>query len=620
MDGTPTCFRALLQLSEEYAQSQPVSSKFEIEFGGAFAAIENLGKGSIEIAVIEYPLRKYVDIAWAKAFPAGKEPPTEAIFAQTALGVVVNKKNTLTRLTYAQLRDMMTGKVTSWREVGGSGLQVKVLVTQNTLSRFIASDLLVDYREWKDVKNLDADSNVIASVMADPGAIGLIALTPDLPKDVKLIAIAVDAKAPAVQPTVERVVLGEYPLVWQYKLLFSADAPSGVHDFIAYVCSKEAHKTVQEWGLFPVAIRDQAQADKRLVDMKAGKGIRISTLGIGGEKSAFQDLAVEYVRSRVLIQPAYVSVDSDVSAVGTFVSGSAGGTGGAGVRELLLLGDKPSPRAMEVHGKKWSSLGVGEDGRPDGTGPTEYVLGGRAVAVIVNPANKLESLTLGQIQAIFQGDVDDWAVIGGTELAVPAGGGGRARIPITSFGLRAGGVDARSSIAAGVFHSEAVPAAKIKRMTVKKDTAEVVAAVSMDSQAIGFVDLTAIPGMSAGVLTGDFATSGQSVRVLAIKMGSGERTRFVEPTAENVRNAMYPLSQRLYLYVHPQASETAKDFAKFLATCGGSEASPYADTVKAVMEAYRKYGLIPLADEAIVRATMDAMAETEAKEAKATEK
>ena len=45
----------------------------------------------------------------------------------------------------------------------------------------------------------------------------------------------------------------------------------------------------------------------------------------------------------------------------------------------------------------------------------------RAAAIIVNPANKLESLTLGQIQAIFQGDVDDWAVIGGTELTPPAG-------------------------------------------------------------------------------------------------------------------------------------------------------------------------------------------------------
>jgi ABC-type phosphate transport system substrate-binding protein len=76
---------------------------------------------------------------------------------------------------------------------------------------------------------------------------------------------------------------------------------------------------------------------------------------------------------------------------------------------------------------------------------------------------------------------------------------------------------------------------------------------------------------------------------------------------------MYPLSQRLWLYVHPQASDTAKDFVKFIATCGASEASPYADTVKAVMDTYRKHGLVPLADAALLRMTKDAMADDAAR-------
>jgi TPP-dependent pyruvate/acetoin dehydrogenase alpha subunit len=84
---------------------------------------------------------------------------------------------------------------------------------------------------------------------------------------------------------------------------------------------------------------------------------------------------------------------------------------------------------------------------------------------------------------------------------------------------------------------------------------------------------------------------------------------------------MYPLSQRLYLYVHPKASDTARDFVKFIATCGGStsltagaaEASPYADTVKAVMDTYRKHGLVPLADAALERMVKDAMADAAAK-------
>ncbi len=138
VDGTPTCFRALLNISKPCGSSQAGGS-LDASASGAYAAVEMLGKGDIDIAVIEYPLRKYVDNAWAKAFPDGKTPPTEHIFAQTALGVVANRKKTLTRLTHAQLRDIWSGKAAFWRDVGGSGERIKVL-TSKRLSSGLGGD------------------------------------------------------------------------------------------------------------------------------------------------------------------------------------------------------------------------------------------------------------------------------------------------------------------------------------------------------------------------------------------------------------------------------------------------------------------------------------------------
>ena len=159
-----------------------------------------------------------------------------------------------------------------------------------------------------------------------------------------------------------------------------------------------------------------------------------------------------------------------------------------------------------------------------------------------------------------------------------------------------------SEPAAQVFYKEVLPATRTNSYKAQKDTAEVLKAVSLDPSAIGFVDLTAMP------------KTGQTVKVLAI----GPKDKAVAPTPETIRNAMYPISSRLYLYVHPKASDLAKDLAKFLATCGGSEASPYADTVKAVMDTYQKNGLIPLADAALQRMTQDAIkAQAEEKAAKA---
>jgi len=488
------------------------------------------------------------------------------------------------------------------------------------------------YYEFRDdLQKVSGPKEVLAAVRKQPKSIGFVEYRPDLDfTGVDVLAAQKDGEDLRVKPRLDEAVQEDYPFSDTFYLYLHPSAEATAAEFCQFVIGPQGAAILEKYGFQTSGTQGQLQASARLTQLQTGKGVRMSVVGSTDGKTVIPALVTEYAKAKAVVQVNYVASDSDVSAVGTFVNGNTGGTGNSGVRELLLLGDKPSPRAMEVHGKKWNSLGVDEDGKSDGTGPVEYVVAGRAVAVVVNSTNKVESLTLGQIQAIFRGEVDDWAVIGGTELAAgrPVAGdaaGGKARIPIRSFGLRAGGADARSSVVAGVFHSEVVAAGKIKRMVVKKDTAEVVAAVSMDSQAIGFVDLTAIPGMGAGVLAGDvvvgaladdLAAGGQSVRVLAIQMGTGERAKFILPTADNIKNAMYPLSQRLYLYVHPQASETAKDFAKFMATCGASEASPYTDTVKAMMEAYRKHGLIPLAEEAMVRAAKDAMAEAEAKDAK----
>ena len=397
----------------------------------------------------------------------------------------------------------------------------------------------------------------------------------------------------SVRPVFSGSLQGKYEVVVGHegtvRHIGYVDVKSGQESQECVVKPDEGH--LRRWWLW--------SPDERLSDMKAGRGVQVTGLGVTMGRGATGDLATEYVRAKGVIQLSYAAVDADVSSVGAFI------TGETGVRELLLLGDKPSGRAMELYGERWFAMGVGKDGKPDGTGPAEHMIAGRAAAIIVNPANKLESLTLGQIQAIFQGDVDDWAVIGGTGLQ-PAGArpgtavapGGKLQINL--FGLGA------NEPAAAVFEKEGVPRDKWRRVTVRASAAEAVAAVSVDPQAMAFVDLTAIPASS------------QSVKVLPIKFGQGEKARNIAPTAENIKNAMYPLSQRYFLYVHPKASDTAKDFASFLATCGGSEATPYADTVKAVMETYRKHGLIPLADAAIERAAKDALAEAAAK-AKAEE-
>ena len=54
-------------------------------------------------------------------------------------------------------------------------------------------------------------------------------------------------------------------------------------------------------------------------------------------------------------------------------------------------------------------------------------MAGRAVAIVVNRANGLKSLTLGQVRAIFSGQVSDWEIVGGTGLSAQEGAGSVSR-------------------------------------------------------------------------------------------------------------------------------------------------------------------------------------------------
>ena len=319
-------------------------------------------------------------------------------------------------------------------------------------------------------------------------------------------------------------------------------------------------------------------AELRQAKARAGQVEQIDVLGLRDKQKMLPPLATEYVRAKAVVQVGYSGVDSDVAAVGGFL-------GGEGKQALLLLNDRPSMQALSAQGEKWEKVK-----------PTEYLIAARGAAIIVNPANQLAALTQDQVRGVFKGEIADWGILGGTGLAASG-----KKAPITAYGLPAG--DPVSAI----LQQEGV-LVQSHQVTAKKDSAEVLAAVAADSQGIGVVDLAALP-------VGD-----KSVRVLAIQIGTGNKAELVPPTPDNLKNAMYPYAQRVYLYVHPQASDAAKDFAKFVATCGAAEATPYADTLKTTMDAYRKNGLISLAEAAIDRAAKEAFDAAKAEPAKAEAK
>ena len=217
--------------------------------------------------------------------------------------------------------------------------------------------------------------------------------------------------------------------------------------------------------------------------------------------------------------------------------------------------------------KKWNGLEI-----------QEHLIAGMAVALVVNKANSLDSLTMSQIRKLYSREVADWSAIGG----IP----GKVKALATRPASRRPSENT-TRVAAEIFEAEALPSKDWKLVTRVKDPAAVLAAIAMDRGAVGFVPLSVAE------------QAGANVKILGIKVGRGATARVVKPTPLNLQTARYPMSRQLTIYVHPKASPPAKRFAEFLATTGESAKNPYTDTMAAVTATLAKHGMVPLSKAAI---------------------
>ncbi len=137
---------------------------------GSGEGLAALIAGNTDIAPTSRPANKR-ELAAAKA--AGLELRSQAI-GSYGVTILVNKANPLTSLKPAQVRNIFTGKITDWKQVGGPAGPIKVFILdKNTGARAGFQGLAMRGSAYADsaipCRNYDA---IEAAVAGDPSAIG----------------------------------------------------------------------------------------------------------------------------------------------------------------------------------------------------------------------------------------------------------------------------------------------------------------------------------------------------------------------------------------------------------------------------------------------------------------
>jgi len=147
-----------------------------------------------------------------------------------------------------------------------------------------------------------------------------------------------------------------------------------------------------------------------------------------------------------------------------------------------------------------------------------------AIAVIVNPSNPVDELTTEQVRAIFSGEIENWAQVGGLDK----------RIGLVNRDEASGTREAFHKIVMGDVPFDRTAA-------VLPGTGQVRSVVSNARGAVGYISLGFV---------------NDEVKVVAIDG--------VRPTAQTVVSGEYPLQRLLHFYTVGPPEGLARDYIRFV--------------------------------------------------------
>jgi len=252
--GSDTLVNLALAWAEAYMRAHP-DVRISVTGGGSGTGIAAMINGTVDIANASRAMSKE-ELAEAKANGIN---PVEFIVARDAIAVVVHPSNPIHQLTIPQLSDIFTGKFKNWRELGGEDRPIVLLSRESNSGTYVYFlENVVRRGNAKGPELFSPDTLLMPSsegisreIVQNPNAIsydGLGYVTPDQ----KTIAVA---KAPGeafIQPGIETVNAGTYPIA-RPLYMYTRGQPTGIiKNYLDWIMTDEAQAIVRELGFVPL--------------------------------------------------------------------------------------------------------------------------------------------------------------------------------------------------------------------------------------------------------------------------------------------------------------------------------------------------------------------------------
>ena len=223
-------------LAEAYEKNNDV--KIEVQQVGSSAGIKNTIEGTSDLGMSSRDL---------KDEEAQSVDGTQ--IAIDGIAVVTHKDNKVTDLTIDQVKDIFTGKITNWKEVGGEDAQIVVVSREEGSGTRDGFQEIVGFESdalTKDAQICDGSGNVKSTVEGNKNSIGYISFG-YLDKTLN------DLKINGVKANDDNVVANKYPISRPFLVVNKKDSLTDeAKGFIDFIMSDEGQNIVSKEGFIKV--------------------------------------------------------------------------------------------------------------------------------------------------------------------------------------------------------------------------------------------------------------------------------------------------------------------------------------------------------------------------------
>lgn len=231
------------RLIAEYKKDHP-DAGFDTEFKGTTYGFGALFVGRCDIAAAS---RDATTNEVALAQDHGVQLTNEAI-GTYCVAVVVNAACPVADLTRAQVRDLFTGAVQNWKEVGGPDSPVHLVIRHPVSGTYLGfRELAMEDKPYAlGAKTCTNYTDIVQAVAADPNAIGYSSLQLAAKSGIKAVSIS------GAAPTAASVKDGKYPYARTLRFYTNKAAdPPAAREFAAFVLSSRGQQILDQMGFVP---------------------------------------------------------------------------------------------------------------------------------------------------------------------------------------------------------------------------------------------------------------------------------------------------------------------------------------------------------------------------------